>query len=114
MRQNLDSYKALADKAEEDKMDLAYELKVVGTKRRLPLSPFSFPSFWLFMMGCIQVGPSPPLFPPLLFFVRQPRKNRRTRCCPESLSLADFEAAIQNHSPGTPAAEGDFGVEEQT
>ena len=49
MRQNLDSYKALADKAEEDKMDLAHELKVVGTKRRLPLSPFFFP----FCFGCL-------------------------------------------------------------
>ena len=42
MRQNLDSYKALADKLEESKMDLANELKVAGTKEGSPFPLFPF------------------------------------------------------------------------
>ena len=47
MRTNLDNSKAACSQTEEAKMDLAYELKVVGNKRRRPLPPFCSPFFFL-------------------------------------------------------------------
>ena len=66
MRQNLDSYQASANKAEEDKMNLAFELKVAGNKRRLPLSPLFFPILVVFVglnvVGSVWGGLCVPFF----------------------------------------------------
>ena len=114
MRVNLDTYQSAAAQAEDAKMNLAFELKVFGNKRRLSHPPphFMFGSLYYALV------PYPP--PSLLFFFPaffcpvsgRTGENRSPITRFTGLSQVDCTAKISNHFAGTPSAEGDFGYKE--
>ena len=118
MRVSLDNSKADCSQAEEAKMDMAYEIKVVGSKRRRP-PPFFFPSLLVVLVGRFLVGASfTPLLPPLppfssffsAFFCPLLGASRGKYCF-DMRRLQDLERGIGSVAEVTCSQErgGDFG-----